>query len=70
MVTSPGNSCMMALAMIDLPDPDSPTTQRISFAAIESDTPDSACGRSAPEGSRTLSPSRVRMALVGSLIAL
>ena len=68
MVTSFGNSRMMALAMIDLPEPDSPTTQRISLAAIESETSDSACGRSAPAGSRTLSWSSVRMASCASLI--
>ena len=70
MLTPFGSNCMMVLAIIDLPDPDSPTTQRISLAAIESDTFESACGRSAPGGNRTLSPSRVRMAPDGSLIAL
>jgi hypothetical protein len=69
MVISFGSSRMMALAMIDLPEPDSPTTQRISLAAMDSETFDSACGRSAPAGNRTLSRSRVRMAFSGSLIA-
>ena len=37
-VTSLGSSRMMALAIIDLPEPDSPTTHRISLDAISSDT--------------------------------
>ena len=47
-VTLSGTSRMMALAMIDLPDPDSPTTQTSSLAAIASDTLLNACVRSAP----------------------
>ena len=69
MLTSFGSSRMMALAMTDLPEPDSPTTQRISLAAIESDAPDTACDRSAPAGRRTPSPSMVRMAGAGWFIA-
>jgi hypothetical protein len=69
MLTPSGSSRMMALAMIDLPDPDSPTTQRISLAAIDSDTADRACARSAPGGNRTPSPSSVRIAADVSLIA-
>ncbi len=60
MVTPPGSSRMMALAVIDLPEPLSPTTQRISFEAMAKETSFIACGRSAPAGSRTLRPSRVR----------
>ena len=69
MVTPCGSSRMMALAIIDLPDPDSPTTQRISLAATDNVTPASACGRSAPGGRRTPSPSSVRIAAAASLIA-
>ena len=64
-LTSFGNSRMMAFAIIDLPEPDLPTTHRISLGTIESDTSDRACARSAPRGSRTLRFSSER---TGSLI--
>jgi hypothetical protein len=60
-VTSLGNSRITAFAIIDLPEPDSPTTQRISLEAISSDTSLSACVRSAPRGRRTLRRSSERM---------
>jgi hypothetical protein len=69
MLTSFGSSRMIAFAMTDLPEPDSPTTHRISLAAIDSDAPDTARDRSAPAGRRTPSPSRVKMVEAGSLIA-
>ena len=55
---------MIALAVIDLPEPDLPTTQRISLAAIESVTSRMACDLSAPAGSFTLTVSRTRIAAV------
>ena len=44
---------MTARAMTDLPEPDSPTTQRISFSARSRLTPSTAWGRSAQTGSAT-----------------
>jgi len=60
-VTSLGNSRMTAFAIIDLPEPDSPTTHRISLDAISSETSLSAWVRSAPRGRRTLRRSSERM---------
>src|SRR3546814_4789138 len=53
-----------AKAVTDLPDPDSPTTQRSSPASTEKLTPSTAKGRSAPLGRLTESP---RMSRTGAL---
>src|SRR5260370_28655574 len=49
--TLSGSSPIRACAHIDLPDPDSPTTQTISPATRSSETPSTAEGRSLPGGS-------------------
>jgi hypothetical protein len=53
-VTPRGNSRIMAWAVSDLPDPDSPTMQRISSGWMRRLTPSTAWARSAPGGSETI----------------
>ena len=47
-----GSRPITALAVIDLPEPDSPTTQRISPASTCSEMSSTACARSPPGGQR------------------
>ena len=47
---------MIECALTDFPEPDSPTTQTISPGATLNETFSTACGRSAPSGSRTVNP--------------
>src|SRR5579883_58654 len=51
-----GSNPRMLRAITDLPEPDSPTTQRISFSARARPTSSTACGRSAPGGRSTVRP--------------
>src|SRR5437868_14039552 len=51
-----GSSPMIAWAITVLPEPDSPTRQSRSPRSTLKDTPFTACGRSAPGGSRTVRP--------------
>ncbi len=60
-----GRSPITALAVTDLPEPDSPTTQTISPGATSRLKPSMALARSAPRGSGTVSP---RMERTGSVI--
>ena len=53
-------------AVIDLPEPLSPTRQRISLRRRPSDTSRTANSRSAPRGSRTERPSMASSSLKGS----
>ena len=39
---SGGRSCMIDIAVTDLPEPDSPTTPRVSPSGIEKETPSTA----------------------------
>src|SRR5439155_9541097 len=51
-----GSRPMMACAITVFPDPDSPTRHRSSPRATPNETPLTASARSAPGGSRTVSP--------------
>ena len=55
-----GSNPMTACAVTDLPDPDSPTMQRISPGPTLNDTLSIALARSARKGSRTVTLSRLR----------
>ena len=54
MLTRGGSSPRMACAVIDLPEPDSPTMQTISLAFTSNDRSLTACRRSPLPGNSTL----------------
>ena len=54
----------MDFAITDLPEPDSPTTHKISFAATVSETPSTARDRSDQVGSATVRSAMTRAGCV------